>query len=533
MSTFGSFQKRCTAAALAGFLIACVPAAGCNTGGGQTSGSSQVSGSTSTVIENSIETKFGNNVVIKSDHYQFTYPVVNHLFNLIYQRFVNSYGTSYIDESQPLNQQYYSPEENITWQDYFVDQTQQYMVQIMTFAEAAQAAGVKLTDEDMKSVEENFTAMESVAAESSMTLDEYITQVYGTGISKADITAVQEMSLLASKYSQEVYDGFTYSAKDLEDYYNAHQSQFQYADYGAYTFQFAPTGDASAKEDEETKKKMMEYAEGLKNCTTQAEFEDFLRQYFKSNPSLVSITTDTSDPSVTEDTFNNAVEEKVTATVYTKSSYEVNTDTGKWVFDSARKAGDSTIISSDTGYTAVLMINPAYRDTSTYKNVRHILIKGSDASGTASSDSDSRTDAEAKALAQQIYDEWKSGEASENSFAELAKKYTEDPGSKDNGGLYENVYEGQMVDTFNDWTFDPTRKGGDSGIVKTQYGYHIMYFVGNTRPVWELQVDSTKRYEDRMAKYEEFSKKYTIDVDETAIKKVYLMTTTTESIDGE
>ena len=37
-----------------------------------------------------------------------------------------------------------------------------------------------------------------------------------------------------------------------------------------------------------------------------------------------------------------------------------------------------------------------------------------------------------------------------------------------------------MVDEFNDWIFDEARKDGDSAIVKTAYGYHIIYFVGRT-----------------------------------------------------
>ncbi|MBR2977814.1 MAG: peptidylprolyl isomerase, partial [Oscillospiraceae bacterium] len=48
----------------------------------------------------------------------------------------------------------------------------------------------------------------------------------------------------------------------------------------------------------------------------------------------------------------------------------------------------------------------------------------------------------------------------------------------ENGGLYENVTKGQMVRSFNDWCFDAARKPGDTGIVETEYGYHVMYFVG-------------------------------------------------------
>ncbi len=81
------------------------------------------------------------------------------------------------------------------------------------------------------------------------------------------------------------------------------------------------------------------------------------------------------------------------------------------------------------------------------------------------------------AKAEEILKQWKDGEATEDSFAALATEKTEDPGSQGTGGLYTYVYEGQMVPTFNDWCFDESRQYGDTGLVKTNYGYHIMFFV--------------------------------------------------------
>ncbi len=79
--------------------------------------------------------------------------------------------------------------------------------------------------------------------------------------------------------------------------------------------------------------------------------------------------------------------------------------------------------------------------------------------------------------AEALLKKWRDGEATEASFAALASEFTEDPGSQSSGGLYTYVYEGQMVPAFNDWCFDESRQYGDTGIVKTNYGYHIMYFV--------------------------------------------------------
>ena len=74
----------------------------------------------------------------------------------------------------------------------------------------------------------------------------------------------------------------------------------------------------------------------------------------------------------------------------------------------------------------------------------------------------------------------------EENFIELVEQYSEDPGSNTNGGLYEGVYKGQMVEEFNDFCFDESRKPGDTGIVygesSSYAGYHVMYFVGEGDP---------------------------------------------------
>ena len=108
-------------------------------------------------------------------------------------------------------------------------------------------------------------------------------------------------------------------------------------------------------------------------------------------------------------------------------------------------------------------------------NVRHILIQPEGEQDTWTDESWAAAEAQAQAL----YDQWLL-DPSEDAFAALATDNTMDPGSAETGGLYEEVAPGDMVAEFNDWCFDAERQIGDSGIVKTSYGYHIMYFVGQT-----------------------------------------------------
>lgn len=109
-----------------------------------------------------------------------------------------------------------------------------------------------------------------------------------------------------------------------------------------------------------------------------------------------------------------------------------------------------------------------------YVDVRHILVtpEGGDAATEEQW-------AAAEKEANNILNEWLTKHPDEDGFAVLAEAYTDDPGSASNGGLYEDVYVGQMMPEFENWCFDASRQTGDYGIVKTTYGYHIMYFVGS------------------------------------------------------
>ena len=115
--------------------------------------------------------------------------------------------------------------------------------------------------------------------------------------------------------------------------------------------------------------------------------------------------------------------------------------------------------------------------------VRHILVKAEAAEDGTYTDEAKEA---AKAKAEEILKEWEEGDKTEESFAALAEEYSEDPGSNTNGGLYDSVMEGQMVQEFNDFCFDENRKSGDTGIVYGESGsyagYHVMYFVGEGDP---------------------------------------------------
>ena len=177
----------------------------------------------------------------------------------------------------------------------------------------------------------------------------------------------------------------------------------------------------------------------------------------------------------------------------------------KWVFDESRQEGDTEIVENGTSIYLLVFHSRTRNDYNTV-DVRHILFKV-DTTGLDSKAEDYQAKLEElkagkKQEAENALQAWKDGDATEESFAALANKLSEDPGSNTNGGLYKQVYKGRMVSEFNDWCFDDSRKAGDTGIVANDaaggsyIGYHVMYFVGTDDPYWMVQVRNAMTNKD-------------------------------------
>ena len=159
-----------------------------------------------------------------------------------------------------------------------------------------------------------------------------------------------------------------------------------------------------------------------------------------------------------------------------------------------------------------------------YVDVRHILIKPE--GGTVSEDGYTMTYTEeewaaAEQKAQEILDQYLAGDKTEDSFAALANEHTADINDTNydgvpDGGLITNVYKGQMVPEFEAWSFDETRAAGDTGLVKTTYGWHIMYFM-DSRPVWKAYAKSALMSQKTQELITQITEGYPMTVDYSAI----------------
>lgn len=130
--------------------------------------------------------------------------------------------------------------------------------------------------------------------------------------------------------------------------------------------------------------------------------------------------------------------------------------------------------------------NGVTKESGNYYDVRHILIEIE--GGTKDENGNMvYTDEEwetCRQKAQDILDQWAAGEATEDSFAQLAVQYSADGGSSADGGLYTDLTEQtNFVEEFKDWYLDENNQAGSTGLVKSVYGYHIMYQC-EIRPIW-------------------------------------------------
>ena len=156
-------------------------------------------------------------------------------------------------------------------------------------------------------------------------------------------------------------------------------------------------------------------------------------------------------------------------------------------------------------------------------DVRHVLIQPE--GGTKNADGTTTySDAEweaARVKAQSLLDAWLEGEATEDAFAQMAKANSSDGNAAD-GGIYRGITsKTSFVPEFLSWCMDANRKVGDSGLVKTTYGYHIMYFSAST-PIWYAACEETIRAEIMNGRVDEAAEALELVINDEKVMLAYV-----------
>ena len=438
---------------------------------------------------------------------------LNHYYIDAVNQFMNQFGNylslTGLDSTKPLDEQIQDEETNTTWADYFLQDAAKRMKSVYAVYNDAVAQGYTLSDTAKTQLDMTVSNMAAYAKIYGYPdANSYIKAVYGQGCNEETYRQYAEIQLIASEYAKDHSESLTYDDAALRaaeaENFNAYSS-YSYHSYfvgASHFYEGGTTGeDGKVTYSDEEKQAGLKAAE--KAAQDLLDQKPATAEEFDKAIGAMSVNADTDAKS----------------TVFDRVLYsQIGQIFRDWVTDAQRTAGDMTVVPNETETTNedgsttktvtgyyVVMFDGSTDNTFPLVNVRHILVPY-EGGTTGENGQKTYTDEEkaaAKAKAEELLAQFTSGDATEDAFAALAKENSTDGGSKENGGLYEDVYPGQMVRNFNDWCFDESRKPGDTGIVESDYGVHVMYFVGDSETTYRDYMIAKELRSADMAKWEE------------------------------
>ena len=405
-----------------------------------------------------------NTVALTVGEHKISNAELNYYYIDSVNNFYSQYG-SYaslfgIDTSKSLNDQFSNEETGETWADYFINSAKDSALSVYALNDAAAAAGYTLSAEEQSIIDSNIATLEMYGMMYGYENgEEYVKAMYGRGASIEGYRKYTEMAALADSYYSAYGSSLTYEDADLRAAEEGKYNEFSSYNYNYYYLAASKFEDDAAKAEEA--------ANSLMGVETVEAFDEAIAA-LSINAETTASSTNCKD--------------------YPYSS--IIDVIREWVTSDDRIEGDMTVIANTSttdgvesilGYY-VVRFESSNDNNFALKNVRHILAMfqgGTTDSTTGVTTYSDEEKAEAKARAEELLATWEAGEKTEDSFAVLANEKSND-GDGTTGGLYADIYPGQMVTNFNDWCFDDNRFVGETGIVETEYGYHVMYFVGDS-----------------------------------------------------
>ncbi len=437
--------------------------------------------------------------VLKTDNFKVSGTMMKYAAMSTYNNMVNQWGQEIAQYLQFDNMK---------------DSARTALEQYLVYAEAAKAAGVTLDEDDYKSIDDNVAAIEEAAKTNGYSTKAYMAMLFGKGVNEKDMRQFFELALLSSKYETQIYNETEDAVTDeeIDAYYKENVDTLTVADVIKYTDTLKIDVDLASEEKEAQKAEFLAKFDAMGAAMGEDEFKAALVAYLTEKA-------EESPETKADDAY----------TTLSKSQVSL-AEAADWLFEKAddafvRATGDVKVFTDDSDvktegteteeaasadatevtYTVEVyfVVKAPYPNDALSKSTGHILIAFDSY----------ETKEEAKAKADEVYAEYLAGEQTKDAFEALAEKYTDD-----SGVFYNDITEGQMVAPFEEWVFDSARAYGDTEIVETEYGYHIMFFTGEA--TWLATSRNTIVSEKTGDIFEEYKEAYPITANESAYKSV-------------
>ena len=391
-------------------------------------------------------------------------------FDYVYNTSKNNYITQYgsylsyfgLDTSKDLSTQMYS--DTLTWQDYFEQNAVESLKQNKALMAEAKAAGFTYdTTDEYNTFKET---IKTSAAAAGVSDKEYVRSIYGSYATMGRIEEYVKNDMVMNAYYQKLQEDNAPSDDEIQSYYEENKATYDSVDYRLTTIEAdLPT------EPTELADPVEETAADTTGTTDGTAAADST-QDTAYQPSDAEIAKAMDDAKVLADDAEQTVAKDGEAHENEKKS-SVNYMISDWLFDDARKAGDTTVITNDNSHCYyVVAFEKRYLDETPSADVR-VIIPTEDKTG------------------EEILEEWKNGAATEDSFAELCKKYTQDTSAVENGGLFEQVTKTGMTEELSNWIFDSSRQAGDTVAITVSDTTYVLYYIGQDQPEWKINIKNT------------------------------------------
>ena len=437
-----------------------------------------------------------------------------------------SYGYYSLDTTKDYSKQYTTDDDGnkVSWQKFFETEALKEVEQITTYYSKALEEGVTLTSAQKKTIEKQISTLKDSASQNDVSLDQYIKANFGTYCSEDTIRIMLEQYYLSANYKGKFKSETKVTDNDVDKYYNDHKNDYKKIEFYYIASPYDATDDNSKNESIKTAEKIMAKMKDKKSVIALVPevYSSYIDSQVKSSMEQDSTLT---EKKAREEAVKSYESNVVTTVSGSDSPFDDKMNT--WLFSDDTKVGSKKYYIDENAkyiYIVLKTSKASVEEDETY-TVRHILVAPESSSNSSSSTSEKTeyTDeqwAAAKKKADSILAKFNKTDKSEYEFAKLAEQYSTDSastssGSNDSfGGLYESVTLGQMVPDFEKWSIDDSRKYGDTGIVKSDYGYHIMFFI-NDCPEYQSKIIAQIK-SDRLSNMID---KAEIKVHENAIKK--------------
>ena len=478
--------------------------------------------------------KVGDHILSSVDVNYYYKDAISAYQKEIYNQYYSMLGSSWsmllgFDTTKPLNEQILDKETGTTWADSFMEEAKITIKSTYALYDAAVKNGHQLTEDELKSIDSTIATYNVYAAYYGYdSLDAYLRANYGPGANEESYRNYQTVSAMANSYLSAYAGSLNYTAQDLLDFQAKAPYEYNSYTYATYYLNVTSFREGGTKDDKgnitysaEEKAAAVKAAEAAANLLAGGEYLD-LEMFDKA---IKALPQNQENPTAASTKYDDVLYASVSSLfsdwLIGKVEGEGEDAEPTYV---ERKEGELTVIANKSGSGENEVINGYYvvrfgsktDNAFAMKDVRHVLIKfegGTPNSTTGEVTYSAAEKAAAKEKAEQLLQEWKdAGNLSEESFAELAKKHSKD-GNAAQGGLYEKVYPGQMVENFENWLYDSERKVGDTGIVVSPYGYLIMFFVGDNEQTFrDYMITNMKRNDDVGNWHNDLIKSITLEV---------------------